>query len=409
MSSRKTNFARSSTLAIAIGAVVALFATACSSSSGNNSGAGKTTIGGGKPYVWGVATALSGPLAGYGTTAVSAVQGYAEATNKAGGINGKQIKVIALDTQEDPATVTVKATQLVTADHAQIVIGPILSASCQSAATVLKRYKVPLMCLLAADNLLKPAQHGIFTAGAPQVAVVPAVVGWLKHLGASYSKVALIGDANATNDEVVAGVKAGQGSGGFHVISTSTVDATAPDMNSQTTQALSKGATALVIYGTAPQGQSVEKVVQQQGAENVAVLYLEGDYNLSVMQTIHASNFYLFSSFKFADPTSTDTGVKAFVDAMSTQLSGTISQQQLYNATTAAFFLSANAVGAALKSCGASCSPDALSTAIESAHVSLPGLTDNYGFSTSSHAPQVDFNVSALVNGKLTLLQSFPG
>lgn len=74
----------------------------------------------------------------------------AEAINAAGGINGREIKVVARDNQSDPAT-TITAISELAREGAVAIIGPGFAQDCAAAAPVYDREGVVGLCLSAAD------------------------------------------------------------------------------------------------------------------------------------------------------------------------------------------------------------------------------------------------------------------
>ena len=106
---------------------------------------GGTSGGTGNTIKIGLAYELSGAVATYGQDSVVGVQMAADEINAAGGINGKKIELVKVDTQSDPAVATTVATRLATQDKVLAIIGPATSGSFKAMIPVANQNKVPLV------------------------------------------------------------------------------------------------------------------------------------------------------------------------------------------------------------------------------------------------------------------------
>lgn len=89
------------------------------------------------PIVIGVAGPHSGDLAPYGIPTKEAAEMIAEQVNAAGGVNGNQIKLVAMDDQCKPEIAVNVATNLVS-EGAKIVIGHVCSGATKAALGIYK-------------------------------------------------------------------------------------------------------------------------------------------------------------------------------------------------------------------------------------------------------------------------------
>lgn len=88
---------------------------------------------------------LSGNTATFGQSTDDGVQLALEEINAAGGVLGKQIKVITEDTQSKPETSKTAVLKLIRQDHVVALIGEIASSRTLAAAPEAQRAKVPLV------------------------------------------------------------------------------------------------------------------------------------------------------------------------------------------------------------------------------------------------------------------------
>lgn len=107
----------------ALVAVTSLAVSACSNTSAaGGSGSGGASTGGKGPLKIGVIVPLSGPSGPNGQDVLNAVQVEADALNKAGGVDGRQIQVVSGDDMSTPADGVAAATKMV-AQHVDVVMG----------------------------------------------------------------------------------------------------------------------------------------------------------------------------------------------------------------------------------------------------------------------------------------------
>ncbi|RJQ11123.1 MAG: urea ABC transporter substrate-binding protein [Bacillota bacterium] len=92
----------------------------------------------------GVVAALTGFIAADGQGLLSAVELWANEVNDAGGLLGKEVELIVLDSASDPKTANEKAKTLV-GQGVDVVIGPILSAERSAVYPVVTEAGIPLL------------------------------------------------------------------------------------------------------------------------------------------------------------------------------------------------------------------------------------------------------------------------
>ena len=100
---------------------------------------------GGDEFVVGVNAELTGNVANYGKSMKSGFELAVEEVNKAGGINGKKIRVVEADNKSEPSESGNAATKIVTKDKVVAVIGPATSGCVAAEEPILSSNKVPLI------------------------------------------------------------------------------------------------------------------------------------------------------------------------------------------------------------------------------------------------------------------------
>lgn len=118
-------------------AVTAMLAAAC----GTKIGPGYDE----KEVYLGLFVSTSGDIASFGGDTRNGVELAVEEINKAGGINGKQIKLFSYDTASKPEEGKTAATKLATQDGVLVAMGAVASGISLAAAPEFQRYSIPMV------------------------------------------------------------------------------------------------------------------------------------------------------------------------------------------------------------------------------------------------------------------------
>ena len=108
-------------------------------------GGEKKSAGSDKEYVVGVNAELTGNVANYGKSMKSGFELAVDEVNKAGGINGKKVRIVEADNKSEPSESGNAATKLVTQDKVIAVVGPATSGAVAASEPILTGAKVPLI------------------------------------------------------------------------------------------------------------------------------------------------------------------------------------------------------------------------------------------------------------------------
>jgi branched-chain amino acid transport system substrate-binding protein len=96
-------------------------------------------------YVVGVTGAMTGPAAGTNAPSVDGLRLYVDKLNAAGGINGKQIRLVLQDDQGEPSKAAANAKKLLTQDNVVLLINASLSSTYAPVVAESRRAQVPLL------------------------------------------------------------------------------------------------------------------------------------------------------------------------------------------------------------------------------------------------------------------------
>ncbi len=88
---------------------------------------------------------LTGAQATFGISTQDGIQLAVDEANAAGGVDGKTLKVTALDDEGKPEEAAVVVTKLITEDKAQVILGEVASSLSLAAAPICQEHKVPMI------------------------------------------------------------------------------------------------------------------------------------------------------------------------------------------------------------------------------------------------------------------------
>src|SRR5580658_3099077 len=88
---------------------------------------------------------LTGAQATFGISTQDGIQVAVDEVNAAGGVNGKTLKVIALDDEGKPEEAAVVVTKLITEEKAQVILGEVASSLSLAAAPICQEHKTPMI------------------------------------------------------------------------------------------------------------------------------------------------------------------------------------------------------------------------------------------------------------------------
>jgi branched-chain amino acid transport system substrate-binding protein len=88
---------------------------------------------------------MTGGIANFGKQTVNGIQLAFKEINAAGGVNGKQLKLILADNKSEPAEATNSVTKLITQDKVVAVLGPVASSNVLATLQVAQDNKIPVL------------------------------------------------------------------------------------------------------------------------------------------------------------------------------------------------------------------------------------------------------------------------
>ena len=98
-----------------------------------------------KEIVVGASFELTGNVANYGKSTLSGLKMAFDEVNKAGGIDGKKLRIVESDNKSEPSEAGNSVTKLVTQDKVIAVVGPATSGCVAASTPITTANKVPLI------------------------------------------------------------------------------------------------------------------------------------------------------------------------------------------------------------------------------------------------------------------------
>ncbi len=266
-------------------------------------------------YVIGCPQPLTGTNAQPGECALNAVKLAVKQINEAGGIQGKQIRLVSYDDQGSPEEAVKVATKLVQVDKVQAVIGSCISSCVLSSGAIFNDAKIPTFGTGTSPTWMQQGWEYVFRACQNNNFALPLVVKKLQELGVT--KVAIFA---GQDDAAVAGVKTMTElcqAAGIEITASESYAEGNTDFSGQVAKMISSGAQVMFISTFGPTQPLIAKQLRQFGFEGLC--FTKDLYQVDALQVAgDASNGFAFA-YPYLTYTSVedcdDPTVKAFLEA----------------------------------------------------------------------------------------------
>ena len=222
------------------------------------------------PYVIGAVIDLTGRQSNLGIGNKTGLDIAIESINAAGGVNGRQLKVVVYDSESDTAKGVIHTKRLIEVDKAVVLAGYNSSATSLSCIQTVEAGKTPMFASAPADKIWKPTKKWVFNVVPRQKeASIPILLQNLQQRGAKkiayiYIDTAYGQTGKATFDEACKEMN----------ITPAIVEKYAPgstDAGPQITHIKAAGADGLLITGNVPDTAMVIKSARELGFTGIIV------------------------------------------------------------------------------------------------------------------------------------------
>jgi len=215
------------------------------------------------PIKIGALLSVSGPAAFLGEPERNTAQMLVNEINKAGGIKGRQLELIVIDTQGDATKAVQGVNKLIKGDKVVAIIGPSTTGESMAVIPIIEKSEIPLISCAAGLKITDPVKKWIFKTAQNDALAVAKIFEYLKKQ--KINKIALLtvsdGFGSSGREQLVLQAK----EFGFQIISDETYGPKDIDMTAQLTKIRGSKAQAIICWGTNPGPALVARNVKQLG------------------------------------------------------------------------------------------------------------------------------------------------
>lgn len=204
---------------------------------------------------------LSGPAGHIGTPSKYVAEMLAERLNKAGGVNGRQIKLVFGDAESNPGKAAIEAKRLIENEQVVSLIGPTRTDSAMAIINLIESTGTPNVGCVGGTPPVSPVRKYVFKSPQKTVTAVEKIYQYLNSKG--ITKIAIITATDGFGKEGEQSLKELAGRYGIVIVADEKFDVTDVDMTVQLTKIKASGAQALICWTIGPSGAIVAKNVRQ--------------------------------------------------------------------------------------------------------------------------------------------------
>ena len=244
-----STFTRRTFGSIAAAGVLAASLTAC----GGGAGAGD------EAYKVGVLVGLTGSYAALGEPERKAIELYFEDVNKAGGVNGKKVELVVLDSTSDEGNAVNQLRKLATQEKVHAVIGPSSSGESIALKPFAKSLKLPVISLASSSAIVTPAADAtyIFKEYTDTKLSLQAQLALAKDKG--WNKVALLSTNDGYGQDAAKSIDPLIQEAGVELVANEVFNATATDVTPQLSKVAAASPDVVLVWAVNPANAIVAK------------------------------------------------------------------------------------------------------------------------------------------------------
>jgi branched-chain amino acid transport system substrate-binding protein len=183
--------------------------------------------------------------------------------NKAGGINGRPLKVIVYDTQGDATKAVQAANRLIKEDKVSAIIGPSTTGETMAVIPVVEAAGIPLISCAAGIKITNPIKKWVFKTAQNDSLAVERIYEHLKKQNIRNIAILTVSDGFGASGREQLKLKA---SGfGINIVADETYGPKDTDMTAQIVKIRGGAAQALICWGTNPGPAIIARNAKQLG------------------------------------------------------------------------------------------------------------------------------------------------
>ncbi|NVN89441.1 MAG: ABC transporter substrate-binding protein [Desulfuromonadales bacterium] len=215
------------------------------------------------PLKIGALFAVTGPAAFLGAPERNSAQMVVDEINRAGGVKGHKLELVAYDTAGDATKAVQLASKLIKDDKVIAIIGPSTTGESMAVIPVVERENVPLISCAAGIKITEPLKKWVFKTAQNDTLAVARIYEQLKKQ--KLAKVAILTVSDGFGASGREQLKAQAAKFGITVIADDTYGPKDTDMTSQLTKIRGLKPDVIICWGTNPGPAVIAKNARQLG------------------------------------------------------------------------------------------------------------------------------------------------
>ena len=215
------------------------------------------------PIKIGALFSVSGPASFLGEPERNTAVMMVNEINKAGGIKGRKLELIVIDTQGDATKAVQGVNKLIKNDKVVAIIGPSTTGDSMAVIPVVEKAGIPLVSCAAGIKITDPVKKWVFKTAQNDVLAVSRIFEYLQKQKISKIAILTVSDGFGSSGREQLVLKAKEF--GIQIISNETYGPKDTDMTAQLTKIRGSKAQAIVCWGTNPGPAVVARNIKQLG------------------------------------------------------------------------------------------------------------------------------------------------
>ena len=207
--------------------------------------------------------AVTGPASFLGEPERNTAQMVVDEINKAGGVRGTKLELVAYDTAGDATKAVQLANKLIKNDNVAAIIGPSTTGESMAVIPVAEKEHVPLISCAAGIKITEPVKRWVFKTAQNDTLAVAKIYEHLQKR--KIRKIAILTVSDGFGSSGREQLKAQAARYGMQILIDDTFGPKDTDMTSQLTKIRGSEAQAIICWGTNPGPAIVAKNAKQLG------------------------------------------------------------------------------------------------------------------------------------------------
>jgi branched-chain amino acid transport system substrate-binding protein len=215
------------------------------------------------PIKIGALLSVSGPASFLGEPERNTAKMMVDEINKAGGINGRQLELVVIDTTGDATKAVQGVNKLIKDDKVVAIIGPSTTGDSMAVIPIVEKAEIPLISCAAGIKITEPVNKWVFKTAQNDALAVARIFEYMKKQ--KIGKIAILTVSDGFGSSGREQLVSQSAKFGIKIISDETYGPKDTDMTAQLTKIRGSEAQAIVCWGTNPGPAVVARNVKQLG------------------------------------------------------------------------------------------------------------------------------------------------